>query len=161
MSTMIESQSRLEEALKRKREVETLRRIFHSHSLPNILRIQSVPNEMTTTSSRIKSWKCYSNNPVAIINVKKLRMKAAKFLVIGNLTINLVNREINQKVQNSKLKVKEKVMDLGSKINRIKAKSKFHLQGNLWTQLTVQVTILKASISKVKDHHKRMRKFQI
>jgi hypothetical protein len=35
-------------------------------------------------------------------------MKAAKFLVIGNLTINLVNREINQ---NSKLKVKEKVMD--------------------------------------------------
>ena len=158
MSTMIESQSRLEEALKRKREVETLRRIFHSHSLPNILRIQSVPNEMTTTSSRIKSWKCYSNNPVAIINVKKLRMKAAKFLVIGNLTINLVNREINQ---NSKLKVKEKVMDQWSKINRIKAKSKFHLQGNLWTQLTVQVTILKASISKVKDHHKRMRKFQI
>ena len=158
MSTMIESQSRLEEALKRKREVETLRRIFHSHSLPNILRIQSVPNEMTTTSSRIKSWKCYSNNPVAIINVKKLRMKAAKFLVIGNLTINLVNREINQ---NSKLKVKEKVMDLWSKINRIKAKSKFHLQGNLWTQLTVQVMILKASISKVKDHHKRMRKFQI
>ena len=158
MSTMIESQSRLEEALKRKREVETLRRIFHSHSLPNILRIQSVPNEMTTTSSRIKSWKCYSNNPVAIINVKKLRMKAAKFLVIGNLIINLVNREINQ---NSKLKVKEKVMDLWSKINRIKAKSKFHLQGNLWTQLTVQVTILKASISKVKDHHKRMRKFQI
>ena len=158
MSTMIESQSRLEEALKRKREMETLRRIFHSHSLPNILRIQSVPNEMTTTSSRIKSWKCYSNNPVAIINVKKLRMKAAKFLVIGNLTINLVNREINQ---NSKLKVKEKVMDQWSKINRIKAKSKFHLQGNLWTQLTVQVTILKASISKVKDHHKRMRKFQI
>ena len=158
MSTMIESQSRLEEALKRKREVETLRRIFHSHSLPNILRIQSVPNEMTTTSSRIKSWKCYSNNPVAIINVKKLRMKAAKFLVIGNLTINLVNREINQ---NSKLKVKEKVMDQWSKINRIKAKSKFHLQGNLWTQLTVQVTILKASISKVKDHLKRMRKFQI
>lgn len=158
MSTMIESQSRLEEALKRKREVETLRRIFHSHSLPNILRIQSVPNEMTTTSSRIKSWKCYSNNPVAIINVKKLRMKAAKFLVIGNLTINLVNREINQ---NSKLKVKEKVMDQWSKINLIKAKSKFHLQGNLWTQLTVQVTILKASISKVKDHHKRMRKFQI
>ena len=158
MSTMIESQSRLEEALKRKREVETLRRIFHSHSLPNILRIQSVPNEMTTTSSRIKSWKCYSNNPVAIINVKKLRMKAAKFLVIGNLTINLVNREINQ---NSKLKVKEKVMDLWSKINRIKAKSKFHLHGNLWTQLTVQVTILKASISKVIDHLKRMRKFQI
>ena len=158
MSTMIESQSRLEEALKRKREVETLRRIFHSHSLPNILRIQSMPYEMTTTSSRIKSWKCYSNNPVAIINVKKLRMKAAKFLVIGNLTINLVNREINQ---NSKLKVKEKVMDQWSKINLIKAKSKFHLQGNLWTQLTVQVTILKASISKVKDHHKRMRKFQI
>ena len=158
MSTMIESQSRLEEALKRKREVETLRRIFHSHSLPNILRIQSVPNEMTITSSRIKSWKCYSNNLVAIINVKKLRMKAAKFLVIGNLTINLVNREINQ---NSKLKVKEKVMDLWSKINRIKAKSKFHLQGNLWTQLTVQVTILKASTSKVIDHHKIMRKFQI
>ena len=158
MSTMIESQSRLEEALKRKREVETQRRIFHSHSLPNILRIQSVPNEMMTTSSRIKSWKCYSNNLVAIINVKKLRMKAAKFLVIGNLTINLVNREINQ---NSKLKVKENVMDQWSKINLIKAKSKFHLQGNLWTQLTVLVTILKASISKVKDHHKRMKKFQI
>tara|TARA_B110000285_G_C15118041_1_gene615345 strand:+ start:541 stop:651 length:111 start_codon:yes stop_codon:yes gene_type:complete len=36
-------------------------------------------------------------------------MKAVKYLEVGNLTINLVNREINQ---NSKLKVKEKVMEL-------------------------------------------------
>jgi len=52
----------------------------------------------------------------------------AKYLVeIGNLTFNLVNKEISQ---NSKLKLKEKVMVLASKLNQIR-KNKFHHQDNL------------------------------
>jgi len=51
----------------------------------------------------------------------------AKYLVeIGNLTFNLVNKEINQ---NSKLKLKEKVMVL-TKLNQIR-KNKFRHRDNL------------------------------
>jgi len=57
-------------------------------------------------------------------------MKAviAKFLVeIGNLTFNLVNKEISQ---NSKLKLRGKMMVQLSKLNLIK-RNKFHHPDNL------------------------------
>jgi hypothetical protein len=59
---------------------------------------------------------------------KKLMTVIPKYLVeIGNLTFNLMNKEISQ---NSKLKLRGKVMDLESNLNLIK-KNCFHPQDNL------------------------------
>ena len=125
---LIESLLKLSEALKRKREMATQIKISNNHSPLSILKIQNVLNEMMKTNSLIKSWKFSSNNQVAWIRGKNLTMKIVKYLVeIGNLTFNLVNREISQ---NSKLKVKGKVMDLWSKVNLIK-RNKFPLLVNL------------------------------
>ena len=57
-----------------------------------------------------------------------MKVAIAKFLVeIGNLTFNLVNKGISQ---NSKLKLKGKVMDRLSKLNLIR-KNKSHHHVNL------------------------------
>jgi len=125
---LIESLLKLSEALKRKREMATQIKISNNHSPLSILKIQNVPNEMMKTNSLIKSWKFSNNNQVVWIRGKNLTMKIVKYLVeIGNLTFNLVNREISQ---NSKLKLKGKVMDLWSKVNLIK-RNKFPLLVNL------------------------------
>ena len=76
----------------------------------------------------------------------------------NNLTFNLVSKEISQ---NSKLKIKEKVIVLPSKLKKLR-KHKVRRRDNLLIQWTAQTTNLKVLIFREKGLLlKIMKNFQI